>query len=109
MYTDDHLRRVQDYILRNPDLSFYVFHSPYSSQPDLLGDVTYRTSPYVQKGSLLVLDKDGTHRELVARLSFEDPLPMPGQHALFTDEDTVDYWPVTGDDLRGLAAREALS
>jgi hypothetical protein len=94
MYTDSHLVRVQDYILRNPTNEFYVFHATGTPRPELLGHLEFRTSPYLQKGSILVLDKEGSF-DVVERLRAREE--TVGQHALFD-----------GDDLTGLAAREAL-
>ncbi len=94
MYTDSHLKRVQDYILRNPTNPFYVFHATSTPAPSLIGDLEFRTSPYLQKGSILVLDKEDAF-DVVERLRAREE--TVGQHALFE-----------GDDLSGLAAREAL-
>lgn len=90
MYSEQHLRRVQDYILRGPDLAYYVFRNTNSPEPGLVGaDITHRKSPYVQAGSLLVLDKDGVHQDVVGHLMGEpgnvSSLGM-GQAALFQDE-----------------------
>ena len=96
MYTDKHLTRVQDYILRNPDNDFYVFHATGTPRPELLGDLEFRTSPYLQRGSILVLDKEGAF-DVIERLRARGEERVIGQHELFE-----------GSDLTGLAAREAL-
>lgn len=81
------LPRVQDYILRNQGSQFYVFINPGDTIPQISGDVEIRTSPYLQKGQLLVIDKLGFETQLLRRLESKPARPS---------------------DLIGLAARESL-